>query len=143
MRRVIYASNSANEMTASALREISRASYQNNMRDEVTGLLIYADSIFFQVIEGPASLVTNTFARIRNDCRHEGVLELADRPLRRRNFVDWSMGYYRVDGLNDEKTNWAISDLGSMLDHIPAATSPEVAVLMRAYFVGVVPSTLH
>lgn len=59
----------------------------------VTGVLIFTEARFAQVLEGPAEAVETLMERIRADPRHEQVTIVSDGPLERRRFPGWSMGY--------------------------------------------------
>ena len=80
----------------SVLADILRASQKNNARDGITGMLLYADGNFLQVLEGPPEAVERTFARIERDPRHTQVIVMSDEPTQRRDFADWSMGLRRL-----------------------------------------------
>lgn len=93
---IIYTSAAAAEPTDAALRDILSISRANNARDGITGLLLYADQAFFQVLEGPEAAVRETFRRIGNDGRHRNTVTLLTAPISARSFGDWRMGFRRV-----------------------------------------------
>ena len=59
----------------------------------VTGVLIFTEARFAQVLEGPSAAIDEIMAGIRADPRHEQVTTACDEPLERRRFPSWSMGY--------------------------------------------------
>ncbi|MBK1690279.1 BLUF domain-containing protein [Rubrivivax gelatinosus] len=89
----IYASAASEPFDAAALRELLDASRVLNERAGITGMLLYADGSFFQVIEGPAEAVSELFARIVADRRHDHVTRIIEEPIPRRSFGNWSMGF--------------------------------------------------
>lgn len=89
----IYSSAACERFDAAALRELLDDSRVRNERAGITGMLLYADGSFFQVIEGPAEAVSELFARIVADRRHEHVTRIIEEPIPRRSFGDWSMGF--------------------------------------------------
>jgi len=89
-----------------ALLEECRTS---NARCDVTGMLLYQNQSFFQVLEGERSVVETLFEKIALDPRHTRVTRVILEPISERAFASWSMGYPRVSekelaeipGLND------------------------------------------
>jgi hypothetical protein len=61
---LIYAGSAVGTPDAAALARVLRDSRRNNVRVDVTGMLLYTEGTFFQVLEGPAAAVDATFATI-------------------------------------------------------------------------------
>jgi hypothetical protein len=59
----------------------------------VTGVLIFTEARFAQVLEGPPASIDEIMDGIRADPRHEQVTTACDEPLTQRRFPQWSMGY--------------------------------------------------
>lgn len=74
----------------SAILAVSRA---NNLRDDLTGLLIVGGRRFLQVLEGPGDRLHRTYERIKNDPRHFAMVELGRRQVAERAFGQWAMGF--------------------------------------------------
>ena len=68
-----------------------------NARDDLTGLLLYRDGAFIQVLEGERERVHAAYERISADPRHTRVTTLIDAPAARREFPDWRMGFFALD----------------------------------------------
>lgn len=97
LRRLIYASRFiGDEDFGEAVRTIVNASIQNNRLVDVTGFLLAGEGLFLQWLEGPATAVEETFARIAQDRRHADLVTLADGAADRRRFRDWNMGQHRL-----------------------------------------------
>jgi len=73
MRRLIYTSTSPKLLTGHDLENILSVSRRNNLRDGITGLLIYHEGSFLQVLEGPDAKIEASFERISSDPRHKGA----------------------------------------------------------------------
>jgi hypothetical protein len=80
----------------SVLADILESAVRHNQRNEVSGMLLYADGNFLQVIEGEPQAVQETFERIRKDPRHRNVTVLLEEPLSEQHFSQWSMGYKQL-----------------------------------------------
>lgn len=68
-----------------------------NARDDLTGLLLYRDGAFLQVLEGDRARVQKTYERIAADPRHTRVTTLIDATQAQREFPDWRMGFFALD----------------------------------------------
>jgi hypothetical protein len=67
-----------------------------NGRLGVTGMLLYRDGQFLQVLEGPENAVRDRYARITADPRHRDVQRLLEDTVTERQFPEWTMGYRAV-----------------------------------------------
>jgi hypothetical protein len=81
------------------LRVIVLAARWRNKADNVTGALLYSDTGFAHVLEGPRDVVERTFDRIAADQRHADVTVLSFTPTQRRSFPDWPLAFFGQSGL--------------------------------------------
>jgi hypothetical protein len=93
---LLYISDSMVEGAASAdaVTRIVEVSRPRNARLAVTGALIFAESHFAQMLEGPQAAVEELMASIRRDPRHRNVRVLREGPVPERRFTRWSLAYY-------------------------------------------------
>lgn len=118
MHYLIYVSQAVRPMTQDELAEILRISREHNVRDAITGLLIYRFSPadgrgnFMQLLEGEEPTVRDAYARIAADQRHHTKIVLEEGDTPDRNFPDWSMGFRNVEA-EDLAGFEGYSDLGS------------------------------
>lgn len=94
MRQLLYASNTRRDVPDTVLEDILAASRRNNIGVGVTGVLLYVEGGFMQVLEGEKAAVGEVYARIGRDKRHWNSQVLLDRQAPRA-FADWSMGFER------------------------------------------------
>jgi len=95
--QLAYCSNSTAEMGPEVLDAILRSSEKNNSRNEVSGILLYHDNVFFQVLEGEEDRVKTLFQTIGRDPRHNAVSMMWEGQVQQRSFPDWAMGYAGPD----------------------------------------------
>ncbi|RYZ94229.1 MAG: BLUF domain-containing protein [Sphingobacteriaceae bacterium] len=93
MYHLIYISTAEKLLTEYELTEILAVARENNLKHNVTGMLLYAEGTFIQVLEGEADNVKRVLSKIINDSRHKNIIELASGPLSERDFPEWSMGF--------------------------------------------------
>ena len=93
MFHYVYASTATKLFTKRQLRDLVLKAERNNVRLGVTGMLVYKDGKFMQVLEGNKDVVTKLAASIGADRRHKGVIVLLEGERDQRDFSDWSMGF--------------------------------------------------
>jgi hypothetical protein len=101
MRQLLYISNTSRNFPDDQLELILEQSRRNNPLQNVTGLLLYLDGAFLQVLEGPAENVQKIYEKICTDKRHWNTLVMLDRDAPRA-FADWSMGFERLPAHNEQ-----------------------------------------
>lgn len=93
---LIYASSQARELGPDELKEILEIARKRNPNLHVTGMLVYHDGSFLQVLEGNRKKVENLFNKIKTDSRHNRVAKITSYYTAERLFSDWSMGFADV-----------------------------------------------
>ena len=97
MIRLVYMSQAVKPYSTDELMALLRKARQNNSAKAITGVLLYFNECFVQVLEGKEEAVNATFQRIKKDTRHTNVTELEREYIKERQFPDWSMGFEEVD----------------------------------------------
>lgn len=106
---LVYASAASAPFNGEELGGLLLQARRNNVRRGVTGMLLYYQASFFQVLEAAPNTLDATFARISADPRHIKIIKLIQEPIEQRSFAEWTMGLGRADreqlgaipGLND------------------------------------------
>ena len=93
---LVYVSFSVKNLTEKDLEELLVDIRQRNKLQKVTGLLLYNDGTFIQLIEGKSGIIQNLYEKIQNDRRHSNVVLLLEESIKKRAFPDWTMGYYKL-----------------------------------------------
>lgn len=99
MYSIVYVSRASGTMGPGELEALVATSRTNNVASAVTGLLVYCDGHFLQVLEGERDVVENLFERIGADDRHDDVRVVGGRDVDGRAFPSWTMGFERVDSM--------------------------------------------
>ena len=97
--QLIYASNTTSPLTDDEIDRLLVQSRTDNDRTGITGMLIYHQGSFLQVLEGPKDVVEGLFGKISGDSRHKEIKVLFRGEVEEREFAEWSMGF--VDVLTD------------------------------------------
>jgi hypothetical protein len=123
LRRLIYISSATREFGQAELDQILARSRANNSAHGLTGMLLFHDGCFFQVLEGDAAAIERTFATISRDMRHGGVIVLESRAVAERGFPHWSMGYVGAHALHPNQRQWLVDLSTRVCADNPAALS--------------------
>jgi len=91
-----YMSSAVRLPTEAEINHLLTRARIRNEREQVTGILLYDEGSFFQVIEGPKDGLERVYSAILADPLHRDVLELLYDPIDKREFEGWSMAYRAV-----------------------------------------------
>lgn len=90
---LVYVSSAVESFSKEDLLALLSISRRNNVRDGVTGMLLYKQGNFMQVLEGEETKVRALHHRIQNDPRHRGLITLFQQHTEARQFGGWAMGF--------------------------------------------------
>lgn len=96
MLRVTYLSRESHPFTSKGLIDLLQHCKLNNPSLGVTGMLIYANGIFLQTLEGTTSAVDTLLEKIERDGRHREFQILKRETINTRLYEDWSMGFEQL-----------------------------------------------
>ena len=102
LTQLIYVSSVKNLMAEDELIDLLEAARVANVSHAITGLLLYNDGNFMQVIEGEKNNVEQLLKNLENDIRHTGMIVMLKEEIIRRNFSKWSMGFRDISRENIE-----------------------------------------
>jgi hypothetical protein len=117
MFELIYVSTAAKRMTKDNLQSILMESMRHNSDHNITGILLYDQGSFCQVLEGDKKEVLSIFKKIKKDKRHFNVITISEKDIQYREFSAWSMRFINLDfydremihgyqTISENKMNW-------------------------------------
>lgn len=98
LHTIIYTSREAQFFSDDEIEDLLAGARSHNQGHDITGVLLYFDLVFFQVLEGPKQALEDLFMRIVEDPRHKDVTLQVSESISARLFPDWSMAYRKLDG---------------------------------------------
>ena len=98
MYYLIYNSYAVGHIEEKDLDKILNQSRVNNLKLGITGLLLFVEGKFIQILEGEKHDVENLYKIIQNDKRHQKVNTLIKGNIEKRNYPDWSMAFKSMTG---------------------------------------------
>lgn len=90
---IVYVSEATVQLGEPELLRLLHQARAEHQQASLTGVLLYHEGRFLQVLEGPTEPVREFFARIAADPRHCKLEVLADGPRPARDFGHWHMGF--------------------------------------------------
>ena len=103
MKRIIYISKLTTPISCEDIESIGVVSNRNNSRINITGILVFFEKMFFQIIEGDDEKVDQLYNKIGNDKRHHDILRLkTEYDVEQRLFPNWNMKTINLDNNVDD-----------------------------------------
>jgi hypothetical protein len=90
--QTVYCSQCKPTMLLSDVHKLLIHAKAKNSTHEITGMLVFNNQFFLQLIEGDAHTVDNLMALIAADTRHESVHIIERAEIANRRWANWSMG---------------------------------------------------
>ncbi len=98
MYYLVYTSAAKRKFSDKELEELLTVARDNNVRDGITGMLLYGKGIFMQALEGGSKeQVAQVYEKISADPRHNFVMKLKEGEQDKAQFSNWSMGFQKLD----------------------------------------------
>lgn len=135
MFQILYASSATRHLSAPELDALLQVCRRNNATSDVTGLLLYCDGNFIQLLEGEENAVRALYDRILRDPRHWGLFVLQEGETERREFETWSMGYCAIEPGEQPVLDTAfVLTAESLEQQLAGDLSLEVLIFMRNFY---------
>ena len=116
MIQLIYASNATRNMSEDDLVFLLQQARDRNENQNVTGMLLYAEKRFLQVLEGDQKDVDEIYESILNDDRNTGNVVYVKKDISEREFPNWAMGFRHLKKQDREDLEGFTEFLDSALD---------------------------
>lgn len=97
MQQIIYVSQASQPFSTSALAVLQQQAATKNSAMAITGLLLFRQNYFCQLLEGPTASLLPLYQKIQKDKRHKEVTTLLQREIATRAFPEWDMLLMNVD----------------------------------------------
>lgn len=98
LSQLVYVSNRKSTCTEAEIEKILASCKKNNPGLDITGILLYSDTKFIQMVEGNSKVITTLYDKIKMDSRHSNVMMISYGPIKERAFPSWHMGARKIQG---------------------------------------------
>lgn len=86
------------------LTSLAKQSRFNNLIYQISGLLVYSNQQFYQILEGEKDSIELVYSKIEQDNRHKDILLLTKEAIASRTFWRWSLGLVTIRDKSDVYT---------------------------------------
>ena len=107
MFQLIYRSTARQEFWPNDLFALVEKARVKNAARDLTGMLLFHQNQFLQLLEGPEAAVRDCFAVIQRDTRHGDIQVLFTDQVEERSFPNWTMGFERVSEAWNLPRSWS------------------------------------
>lgn len=97
-----YVSQSVSAMDDQELKDLLTKARQFNVSEQLSGVLIYSQGLFLQLLEGEEEKVNALFDKIKRDPRHKDILVFFENYTKHRIFGNWSMAYKATEDYDQQ-----------------------------------------
>lgn len=111
---LIYASRASEHFHEHEIPELLQRARIANAKQEITGMLLYIEGAFLQVLEGEPEIVDAAFGRILKDSRHGELTVLGRESSPARAYEGWTMMHKTLDPV----------EAGELIGELDRFTSP-------------------
>lgn len=117
--RLIYSSEAAPGLATAELEEMLAESRIRNQVHGITGVLVFVEGAFLQILEGEKEDVLDLMQRIERDSRHRGIKVFYEEEVEERAFASWSMAYLSPSA--EEVAKWVELDGATTIGDVLAS----------------------
>ena len=140
--QIIYLSKTETDLSDEVLEAILTQAQKNNSAQGLTGILLYENREFLQVLEGGYDAVKSALARISNDPRHNDMVLLYDGRVNKRAFAKWKMGFARLETSQRSKLE-QLNDFFDNEDDLSNLQSGLLRVFVTGFLLGRMTAASH
>lgn len=97
LHRLVYISSAIPDLKHSQIQNLVDTSCHNNDKFQITGLLLFVEGNFMQVLEGSREHVLQLYENIKIDSRHTNLITMLSETITERMFPDWSLAFRTLE----------------------------------------------
>jgi len=131
---LIYISSATSWPSENDLKELLEQSRVRNLRQNITGMLVYDNATYMQVLEGSEKDVHDIYNSILKDPRNNGQYKMIEEDISQRDFPNWSMGFKSLESCLPEELPGFQDIFGGKLDKELAVKNSSKALDLLMWF---------
>lgn len=93
LHTVCYVSTADASITGQNVHEVFKGVIENNLERSITGILLFSDGNFMQIMEGESNSLFRLYNKIKEDNRHHHLIEILSSPIKHRIFENYQTGF--------------------------------------------------
>jgi len=127
--RLVYSSEATPDLKIEDLQSMLAQARINNQALGITGVLVFVEGVFLQILEGEHDKVIELTGKIERDPRHHSVKVFHSQDVGERAFTSWNMAYLSAD--SEELSSWAGLDGATTIEDVMSKLESEPDRLPR------------
>jgi len=141
LSQLIYVSTPEKSFSEEELDNLLTEARKTNQELEITGILLYTGSNFFQVLEGKESDIRFVFEKIKSNPKHSDIVVILKEAISKRSFEEWNMAYTRVSP-DEIRDIVGYQDIDNLSSSLPLFEESKARKILSAFQSGYWKSTL-
>ena len=97
MIRLAYISKQTVPLSTDEIKRILQQSIRNNASKSITGMLLFYNGTFLQILEGNEKSIKDLYEALELDSRHKDLAVVYKKEIDDPSFTSWSMGFVDVE----------------------------------------------
>ncbi|MDR5589550.1 BLUF domain-containing protein [Christiangramia sp. SM2212] len=94
---ISYVSSAARDLSETEINDVLKESEIRNNQKDITGLLLYSEGNFFQVIEGEKEIIKSLYSDINKDSRHFNLIKLFEKTIQNEAYDGYKSDFISED----------------------------------------------
>ncbi len=100
---IVYVSTASSDLKEPEIKTMLDESVAWNNRNDLTGLLLYSEGNFFQVIEGEETVIKDLFESIQQDPRHHNIIQIFGKSIHKEAYDGFKSDFIYSNAHYDPK----------------------------------------
>ncbi len=134
LQQYVYVSTATRLLADEDLDAILSSARAFNAREGISGVLMYADGTFFQLLEAEPRTIDAVLVRIERDHRHYGITPMLRHDVDARSFPDWAMGFRRMTREQAQTEGWFDLRTAQALPAAAGVSPSPGSILVKRFF---------
>ena len=137
LSQLVYVSNRKPYCSQDEIDKILISCEKNNPKLNITGILLYTEKKFIQLVEGDARVITDLYDKIKEDDRHSNTMMISFGPIKEKSFPSWNMASRSISGTSIDYKSTMTSEDKAVFDKIlngESEKSKRVLDILRKFF---------
>lgn len=131
---ISYVSSVHPELSEEEIQNVLSFSRNWNIDHQITGILLYSEGNFFQVLEGEKELLQSLFSRIQKDRRHKNVMVIFEKEVSNVQFDTYKSDFISLDSRFQAKN---IELYFSQIDQLNPKIQSSVRYILNKFAEGI------
>ena len=130
---IVYFSQWEGQFSEEDLVTILEQSRFDNRKAGITGVTLYVRGSIIQVLEGEKPTIEALYERIEVDQHHTNVVKVLNRPISKRLFADYTMGYQTITARQLEEIKTVV-DLNGREEVFIKSKEPIILRMIKVFY---------